>query len=72
MATLRANGGVARRWVNRNNGYRLALCVNGWFLIDKGAGRWARWKEGRLTTPDEVAADRRWVEVTTATWPTRI
>jgi hypothetical protein len=69
MATLQANGGVVRRWVNRRTGFRLALCANGRFLIDGGAGKWRRWKE--RMTPDAVAADRQWEEVTTPRWPTR-
>lgn len=68
MATLRANGGVVRRWVNRRTGFRLALCGNGRFLISGGAV-WRRWRE-RLTV-EEVEREEQWQEVTTSRWPRR-
>lgn len=73
MATLRANGGVVRRWVNtrRRTGVRLALCANGRFLIDIGAGRWRRWKDGATTTVAQLEGDPTWAEVMTRRWPTR-
>lgn len=67
MATLRANGGVIRRWVSRRNGYRLALCANGQFLLNKG-GVWRRWREPGTVLL--VERDGQWQEVTTLRWPT--
>ncbi|HEY2474802.1 MAG TPA: hypothetical protein VGI19_08355 [Candidatus Cybelea sp.] len=73
MATLKANGGAVRRWVNtrRRTGVRLVLCVNGRFLIDIGAGKWRRWKDGAMMTAAQIDGDPTWNEVTTPRWPAR-
>jgi hypothetical protein len=72
MATLKANGGVVRRWVNaRRPDFRLALCANGRFLIRAVKGRFRRWSDGgdAAGLVGRVEADGEWQEV--AQWRKR-